>query len=184
MSVMLSPPESPNYEIEHPFSGPSNETRRNLNLVEDNSDDEMINIPLRSTPNDLNMVHTDRYGLRSRDSPNFNSRINLVKDTSASHEQNKRFKELNDLDELERGIYNQPKISKSPKSRVGWDPDIIMAKSSNKHNEEPLKPSQDSKMGKRKSFNYPTPSIFYPKISNADQFVSTSIILRIGMKFR
>ena len=71
-----------------------------------------ISIPLRSTPNDLNMVHTDRYGLRSRDSPNFNSRINLVKDNSASHEQNKRFKELNDLDELERGIYNQPKISK------------------------------------------------------------------------
>ena len=146
-----------------------------MNLVDDISEDEMINIPLRSTPNDLNMVHTDRYGLRSRDSPNFNSRINLVKDTSASHEQNKRFKELNDLDELERGIYNQPKISKSPKSRVGWDPDINMAKSSNTYNEEPLGPYRDSKIasGKRKSFNYPTPSIFDPKISNVDQFVLT-----------
>ena len=105
---MLSPPESPNFENDHPLSlssGPSNETRRNLGLFEDDSDNEMerdnIHIPLGFTPKDMNNAPTDRYGLRPKDSPNFNSRINLVKETSASYEQNKRLKELNDLDELE-----------------------------------------------------------------------------------
>jgi len=82
-------------------------------------------------------------------------------------------KDLADFEGLNRGMYNQHKPIKTQKHRVDWDPSVKMGESSNTYNKEPLKPSQDYKTGKRKSFNYPTPPIFDPKTSNADQFVST-----------
>ena len=97
-----------------------------------------IHIPLGSTPKDMNNAPTDRYGLKPKDSPNYNNIINLVKETSISYEQNKKLKDLTDLEDLKRGIYNQPKLNKPQKSRVGWDPSINMAKSSNTYSEEPL----------------------------------------------
>ena len=84
--MSLSPPDSPNFENGPPLSlssGPSNEARRNLGLFEQDSDNEIerdnIHIPLGSTPKDMNNAPTDRYGLRPKDSPNYNNIINLVK---------------------------------------------------------------------------------------------------------
>ena len=84
--MSLSPPDSPNFENGPPLSlssGPSNEARRNLGLFDEDSDNEIerdnIHIPLGSTPKDMNNAPTDRYGLKPKDSPNYNNIINLVK---------------------------------------------------------------------------------------------------------
>ena len=128
---------------------------------------------VESTPKMIN-VPLNRFDLKPKDSPgNYEKKINLVKETSIAYEQNKKLKDLSDLEDLKREIYNQPKPIKPQKPRVDWDPSVKMGESSNTYSKEPLKPSQDYKIGKRKSFNYPTPPIFDPKTSNADQFVST-----------
>ena len=165
------------------------------NVLELNNDCRHV----ESTPKRVN-IPLNKFDLKHKDSPsNYEQIINLVKD------QNK--KDLSDLEDLRREIYNQPKPSvaqkhrvdwdpivkmgeesntynKEPvynqpkpsvtqKHRVDWDPSIKMGESSNTYNKEPVKTSQVYKLGKRKTFNYPTPSIFDPKTSNADQFVST-----------
>jgi len=86
-------------------------------------------------------------------------------------------KDLKELKELERGIYNHSKLDRSSDIRtLSWDP-IVKKSSENSdiQSVEPQKYNRDIRMNnsQRRHFNYPTPTIFAPKSSNADQFVST-----------
>ena len=130
--MSLSPPvsepmASPTFENGEPLSmnsGPSDEVRRNFGLFDENSDHELEmennHNHIGSTPKILENAPVNRFDLKPKDSPgNYDNIINLVKETSITYEQNKKLKDLTDLEDLKRGIYNQPKLNRPQKSRVG-----------------------------------------------------------------
>ena len=140
--MSLSPPVSepmgsPTFESGPPLSlrsGPRDEVRRNFGLFDEVSDHEIeldtnTHKPIGSTPKNVDNTPLSRFSTKSKDSPgNYDNIINLVKETSISYEQNKKLKDLTDLEDLKRGIYNQPKLDRPPESRVRWDPSIKKAR--------------------------------------------------------
>ena len=130
----MEPIESPTFEGGPPLnlrSGPRDETRHSFGLFDEVSDHEIevnthTHIPIGPTPKIAsdNIPLLSRFNTKPKESPgNYDKIINLVKETSISYEQNKKLKDLTELEDLKRGMYNQSKLDRPSDIRtLSWDP--------------------------------------------------------------